>query len=974
MSHKTNRILFYRILALAGLFIFLFLPLEFFENQAQRIYENEKEVAITDLKDRLLQEISDFQLDLRPENYIQKVFEEFENELFKNKIDVFGKADQTNSFAQLDCNKFNFQMQKHLWDKFKIKPVFIVSTPADFSEVVLEAGENLVKNGFSHKELTHFFIDAGLCTSADNKGRRFHDKVKELYRTSEKLFSTYNNQLLENGLVNRVFSDLYGFQNLFLFHKKLELHGKTIGYFSAGIIEKSLNLEAWENFAVSHASPNTRRKLLNKIDAEKFGFGFIDTEKGLAFTDRISADYAAVIRSISEKDVDLKNFEKVLLVESDPESPTSLIKLLQALRWIKKIVLLFFFAFAIQLWINGVYIPLNLRRKFILIAATVLIPPAVLLSIFLILTEERVRSDRFALAKSRLNLKLQNADMLLQESNIRQSMATMALKDHLMRIPAASFNPNHISHEVFKRRMPYMRMGSFYTSHGKFISSVFGDDAIAKEASMLVANNSVRFLNNLIELDTGRELVRKQLEKLQYTDAFIGDFIQLFEDMPSIMAEEVINNPDITKGSSLSRMNFCLFPDLAQKPIKPWAIAFFDSSRFSVFKNLFRREKKLPISLLYESDSEVEYFINYAVRNTHELESIDFKNVFRGWPDMTGIFNNAMATGSSGSRTIRSSNYTEIHMWIFNETSAILLAGICRIREGEQGFLIGLLPLFSLVLVLISLLVLSEIIGWFFLQPVRALQFCADSIAKTGQLNVGLKIESNDEFAHMGQAFNQMVGELLQKQRLSRLVSGRLISRLEGVSVGQKLAERVYVSILFSDLRNFTTISENNSAVSVVEMLNQYFTEMEKAIVACNGIIDRFIGDAIVAVFFPDNCPEAVEVSACRAALSMRKKLAELNRERKLKGLFTIENGIGIASGEVVSGSIGQSGQRKEYAVIGKPFARAAELESHCKLVGSAGVIVDENTFVKVGDRFHFNELKHFCGEFHLEKEKSNDE
>jgi len=974
LPEKTHRVLLYRVIALAVLFLFFFLPLVFFENQALRLYENEKEVAVTDLKDRLLQEVSDFQLDLCPENFVQKVFESFEKEIFQNEVDVFAPSGPSDSYARLDCHKFNSLLRRHLANEFKVKPLFIVSTPADFSPVVMAAEENLAGKAYGRKELAHFLIDFGLRSSANYKTGNYHDHIKDLYRMSEKVFSTYSNQMLANGLVNCVFSDLYGFQNLYLFHKRLEQDGKTIGYFSAGILEKELNLEAWEKFAVGLASPNTRRKLLKNVNARHFSFGFSRVKNGLAFADRISADFAAFIRTISGDNVDMSDFERVLMVESTLEEPESLKKILAVLQWVKKIVLLFFFAFAVQVWIKGFCISLNLRRKFILIAATVLIPPAVLLNIFMILTEEKVRSDRFAQAESRLKLKLQNAEMLLQESNIRQSMAAMALKEHFIRLPATSFNPDHISHDIFNLRNPYVRMGCFYTFHGKIVNAVFGTNAIFKDASMLVSNNSVRFLNNLVELDNSNKEVRKQLEKLQYTDAFIGDFIQLFEDTPAIMAEEVLNNPDITKGSALSRMNFFLFPDLARKPVKPWAIAFCDSSRFPVFKSLFQKEKKLPSSLVYEAGETAEFFINYAIRNTNELESIDFKNLFRGWPDMTGIFNNALATGSSGSRTVRSSDYTEIHSWIFNETSAVLLAGICRIKEGRSTFWIGLLPLIALIIALLSLFVLSEIMGRFFLGPVRALQLCANRIIKTGELNINLKIESNDEFAQMGEAFNYMVGELLQKQRLARLVSGRLSSRLESITAGQKMAERANVSIIFSDLRDFTSISENNSAVSVVEMLNQYFTEMEKSIIDCNGVIDRFIGDAIVAVFFPDNCPDGVEVSACHAALNMRKRLAELNRDRKQIGLFTIENGIGIASGEVISGSIGQSGQRKEYAVIGKPFGRASELESHCKLAGSVGIIVDENTFAKSSARFSFAELEKFRGEFHLQKEKGDHE
>jgi class 3 adenylate cyclase len=144
------------------------------------------------------------------------------------------------------------------------------------------------------------------------------------------------------------------------------------------------------------------------------------------------------------------------------------------------------------------------------------------------------------------------------------------------------------------------------------------------------------------------------------------------------------------------------------------------------------------------------------------------------------------------------------------------------------------------------------------------------------------------------------------------------------------VGERKVVAVLFSDLRGFTRFSENSAPAEVVARLNQYFDRMVWAITSRGGTVDKFIGDAVMAVFGGLIPLECSAEAALEAAFAMRAELRKLNETWAAKGLTTLENGIGIAYGEVLQGPIG-SADRKSYTVIGDVVNTASRLESATK-------------------------------------------
>lgn len=170
------------------------------------------------------------------------------------------------------------------------------------------------------------------------------------------------------------------------------------------------------------------------------------------------------------------------------------------------------------------------------------------------------------------------------------------------------------------------------------------------------------------------------------------------------------------------------------------------------------------------------------------------------------------------------------------------------------------------------------------------------------------------------------------------------------------VGERKDVTILFSDIRGYTTLTENLGATEVVSLLNQYFETMVEAVFNHEGTLDKFIGDALMAVFgAPLPLTENHAWMAVKSALDMRWRLAAFNQRRILENHPLIHIGIGISSGEVVSGNIG-SHKRMDYTVIGDGVNLSARLEGATKEYG-CDIILSESTYNLCRDRIWVREL-----------------
>ena len=173
---------------------------------------------------------------------------------------------------------------------------------------------------------------------------------------------------------------------------------------------------------------------------------------------------------------------------------------------------------------------------------------------------------------------------------------------------------------------------------------------------------------------------------------------------------------------------------------------------------------------------------------------------------------------------------------------------------------------------------------------------------------------------------------------LSKKVVDEILESPDGLKIGGR---REAVTILMSDLRGFTSLSENSDPEDMVRLLNRYLERMSKVIMEYDGMIDEFIGDAILTVFGVPEKHETDPLRAVACGLAMQNALMELNDELVLEGHPILEMGIGINTGSVIVGNIG-SEMRTKYGIVGSTINIASRIESNT--IGGQ-VLVGESTY-----------------------------
>ena len=184
--------------------------------------------------------------------------------------------------------------------------------------------------------------------------------------------------------------------------------------------------------------------------------------------------------------------------------------------------------------------------------------------------------------------------------------------------------------------------------------------------------------------------------------------------------------------------------------------------------------------------------------------------------------------------------------------------------------------------------------------------------------------------------------------QFSRFVAPAVVNQIVSNQESPKLGgERKHVTVLFSDIVSFTTMSEEMEPEQMVSMLNRYFTLMVDVIFKHEGTINKFIGDAIMAVFGAPITQEDSEERAVLAAIDMAEALEKFNEDQRKRGEREFGTGIGINSGPVVVGNVG-SERQMEYTVIGDTVNLSARLEGLTRKYGQ--IVISDNVYQKVKD------------------------
>ena len=190
---------------------------------------------------------------------------------------------------------------------------------------------------------------------------------------------------------------------------------------------------------------------------------------------------------------------------------------------------------------------------------------------------------------------------------------------------------------------------------------------------------------------------------------------------------------------------------------------------------------------------------------------------------------------------------------------------------------------------------------------------------------------------------------------MRRFVTQEVVDRIIGREDELLFGAACEASVLFADIRNFTTLAEKLNPRDTVDMLNEIFTELFEAVAGNDGVLDKFIGDAIMAVYGAPLSSGRDPANAVASAVAMIGMIGGINEKARARGLAEVRLGVGVGSGEVVAGTIG-SPKRMDYTVIGDPVNLASRLESITK-VYKVGVVICDTTARAVDGKYALREL-----------------
>lgn len=280
--------------------------------------------------------------------------------------------------------------------------------------------------------------------------------------------------------------------------------------------------------------------------------------------------------------------------------------------------------------------------------------------------------------------------------------------------------------------------------------------------------------------------------------------------------------------------------------------------------------------------------------------------------------------------------------------------GVALSTAGQSGLLqneeLPLLAIFAggIATALILGIALSRRIT----QPITTLVQAAARVAN-GDLNHALPVTSRDEIGALTGAFNAMVSGLRERERMSDILGRFVTPTVARLVLSRPLdlsGESKLLTILFTDLRDFTTLTEREDPAVVISGLNAYFTIVVESAERFGGIVNKFGGDSTLVLFgLTDERSDsrASAEAAVRASLAIRDGLNALNQQRVAQSLPTLASGIGINTGQVVAGLIGAQ-RRMEYTVIGDAVNLSARIQGLSREL-DGDILISDATYTALG-------------------------
>jgi len=388
-----------------------------------------------------------------------------------------------------------------------------------------------------------------------------------------------------------------------------------------------------------------------------------------------------------------------------------------------------------------------------------------------------------------------------------------------------------------------------------------------------------------------------------------------------------------------------LFPD--KNKAESWAGVTFIKNARSTVENYLATQNQHGVFFYSRDQALVQSAVFRCQENSTDID----QSV--AWPlsalrdtDMTKATRMLDQNNREVSRVIRDSNgiISIFAVRAMAELPFIIVSKclISTLAINEQLFRVAGLLLIPYAMLLLA--VLSSLLAEIFLKPINLL------IEGSYQLEQGhfpvIDFRSENELGALVEHFNTMSDGMKQRQKLQRFISEEVsdsISR-EAMTMQESAGRLVYRAIVFIHIRDFAGLCERIEPESAISLLNHYFSAFEPCIKQERGQIEKYIGDAIMVSFSPENCNNNPATAACTATLSCFAALPGLNRQLSDAGLPEIRIGIGIAAGNVIRGKIGARQSRKDFTLIGDPVNLAARLEANSHFDRHSHILIDNET------------------------------
>lgn len=965
MENFARKLKYKKLAALLLLLLLLVLPLAMFRERLQKSYILKLEQDRIESAIRLREEMSEFRADLVPRFFLQKYLDrQLEPVRIRREVLRAGNVEAREAIlAEIfkDCRNRLYAAD------MRFKPLFFMVANGgldkfhyEFSEKFLKAPKLNYTNVDDPEFLAKFI---GVFATSEERSVKTSDdldftKIRSRFSKNMKakmtkldreglpkkfffrgILSSFIKAEPQAGVVSSYFSDIFDFDNILFYTLPVTYNRRLCGLVTVAYLENDLAVERILPPAIGFG------------DGSKVRRQAISAARGDFSNDKVGP-LTLVSNLRTESSLESSWWLKVELLAND-HSET--LKKLGLVEMVFKILLLVFFLLAVRLWVFDLRISLSLRRKLLFMFFLSMSLPALLGYIIYSETLKLAEKSDQYLARDILDTRFNEIELIYQEVFQRQVINNLRFKlpllEEIEKKSLSRLNPGKFKYlfgdNVFS--------SLFYTRTGERLSLLRGINK--RKIDLIKLNNAVLALNNLSGL-ANNKATEDDRNNLSYTFAFAGDIVGIF-DFARVAGTEGENSLRASNINELSRSQFYLFPDRGRDNLAPFAIGMMDVGPEFQFEKCLRSRHDFPVRFFSRRTGRFSTELSLALRSsTSILEEFWLEGPNRRNSEFGSFFRRASVSRDSADYFDEIDS--RLYSWRFYPSLPIIPVGAVSVDANVMNdFALEFFPWFAGILLVLVLLLVAEIVSRVFLAPINAVGEAIAHISASGNAAVNLEFCNNDEFDRVGDSFNQMARGLMQKKHISRFVSQRLVKAVEG-SGAEALtgsAEKREMTILASDIRDFTRISENYPPEFVVKILNEYFTLMEKSIVEEGGIIDRFIGDAIIAVYSSDHCAEPA-LSACRSAFRMRQDLANYD----FKNVFgvEIENGIGIASGMAIAANLGRSFSRKDFTVVGDPVSRAEVLESLTKKGRFTRIMVDEKTRDKAGVGVSVSEMLEF--------------